>query len=151
IVIPNWNGRDLLEQYLPSVIADCGPSDEIIVVDNASTDGSAEFVRQSFPQVRLLTLDRNRGFGGGCNEGAEAACNPIVVVLNNDMRITPGFLTALLAGFTDAEVFAVSAQIFFSDPARRREETGLTVGWFAKGFFRVRHDIEERVQSPYPA
>jgi GT2 family glycosyltransferase/glycosyltransferase involved in cell wall biosynthesis len=151
IVIPSWNGKDLLEKYLPSVVADCGPSDEIIVVDNASTDGSAEFVRQRFPQVRVLTLDRNRGFGGGCNAGAQAARNPVIVVLNNDMRITSGFLSALLAGFTDAAVFAVSAQIFFSDPARRREETGLTAGWFAKGFFRVRHDIEERIQFPYPA
>ena len=69
VVIPNWNGRDLLEQYLPSVIAALAgnPNNEIIVVENGSTDGSADFVRQHFPQVRLLTLDRNLGFGGGSN------------------------------------------------------------------------------------
>jgi GT2 family glycosyltransferase/glycosyltransferase involved in cell wall biosynthesis len=151
IIIPNWNGKDLLDKYLPSVVAGCGPSDEIIVVDNASTDGSAEYLRKNFPQVRVLEMDRNRGFGGGCNAGVREARHPVVVVLNNDMRIAPGFLSTLLDGFTDPDVFAVSAQIFFSDPARRREETGLTAGWFAKGFFRVRHDIEERVQGPYPA
>src|SRR5262245_28855325 len=151
IVIPSWNARELLERYLPSVVADCGSKDEIIVVDNASSDGSAELLRQRFPQVRVLAMDRNRGFGGGCNAGARAARNPVVIVLNNDMRILPGFVRALLDGFTDANVFGVSAQIFFSGPARRREETGLTAGWFAKGFFRVRHDIEERVQTLYPA
>ena len=151
IVIPNWNGKDLLQKFLPSVVAACGPVDEIIIVDNASTDGSAEYVRQRFPQVRVLQMEHNLGFGGGSNAGIRAARHPVVALLNNDMRVTPSFLPTLLAGFTDADVFAVSAQIFFSDPARRREETGLTSGWFAKGFFRVRHEVDERIQGPYPA
>ena len=151
IVIPNWNGKDLLEKFLPSVVAACGAADEIIVVDNASSDGSAQFLRRHFPRVRVLAMDRNHGFGGGSNAGVRAARYPVVVLLNNDMRVAPGLLPALLAGFTDRNVFAVSAQIFFSDPARRREETGLTAGWFAKGFFRVRHDVEERVHKPFPA
>jgi len=150
IVIPNWNGKDLLEKYLPSVVEACGPSDEIIVVDNASTDGSAEFIRHHYPQVRVLEMDRNLGFGGGSNTGVRAARHAVVVLLNNDMRVTPDFVQALRAGFTDPAVFAVSAQIFFTDPSRRREETGLTTGRFAKGFFRVRHEIQERVQIPYP-
>src|SRR5580700_4984379 len=69
VVIPNWNGRDLLERFLPSVVeatAGCAEN-EIIVVDNASTDGSAEMLRQCFPSVRVLALDRNLGFGGGSN------------------------------------------------------------------------------------
>ena len=151
IVIPNWNGRDLLEKFLPTVVAACGPSDEIIVVDNASDDGSAQFLRERFPTVRVLEMDRNHGFGGGSNAGVRAARHSVVVLLNNDMRVTPGFVSALLAGFNDPNVFAVSAQIFFSDPARRREETGLTAGWFSNGFFRVRHDIGDRIQKPFPA
>ncbi|MBI3933729.1 MAG: glycosyltransferase [Acidobacteria bacterium] len=150
IVIPNWNGKDLLEKFLPSVVEACGPADEIIVVDNASTDGSADYVSQRFPQVRLLQMDRNLGFGGGSNAGVRAARHAVVVLLNNDMRVTPDFLPALLGGFTDPNVFAVSAQIFFSDPSRRREETGLTSGRFGKGFFRVRHDLEDRIQKTYP-
>ncbi|MBI2819055.1 MAG: glycosyltransferase [Acidobacteria bacterium] len=150
VVIPNWNGRDLLEKFLPSVVAACGPSDEIIVVDNASSDGSPQLLRQRFPQVRILEMDRNHGFGGGSNAGVRAARHPVVILLNNDMRVAPGFLPALLAGFSDPEVFAVSAQIFFSDPSRRREETGLTSGWFSKGFFRVQHDIDEGIQKPHP-
>src|SRR6478672_1984524 len=58
VVIPNWNGRDLLEKYLPSVIEALAgdPENEIVLVDNGSTDGSADFVRAQFPQVKLLAL-----------------------------------------------------------------------------------------------
>ncbi|MBI1955297.1 MAG: glycosyltransferase [Acidobacteria bacterium] len=150
IVIPNWNGKDLLEKYLPSVLAACQPSDEVIVVDNASSDGSAEFVRQHFPPVRLLPLPRNLGFGGGANAGMRAARHRIAVLLNNDMRATPDFLAPLLDGFTDHDVFAVSAQLFFSDPSRRREETGLTTGCFAKGFLRVGHVVDDQINRLYP-
>src|SRR5437868_140177 len=61
VVIPNWNGRDLLEKYLPSVVTALAGNagNEIIIVDNGSSDGSAEFVRQNFPDVRLLALQRN--------------------------------------------------------------------------------------------
>src|SRR5580698_1441103 len=115
VVIPNWNGRGLLEQYLPSVIAALAgnPENEIIVVDNGSADGSAEFVRQTFPNVKLLALDRNLGFGGGSNAGFRAAKNDIVVLLNSDMQVSPDFLAPLLEGFRDDLVFAVSCQIFF--------------------------------------
>jgi len=131
VVIPNWNGRDLLEKYLPPLIRAMQghPDNEIIVVDNGSTDGSAEFVRERFPEVRLLALPQNLGFGGGSNAGFRAAKNDIVVLLNSDMRVAEDFLAPLLEGFTHPDVFAVSCQIFFSDPGKRREETGLTQGW----------------------
>ena len=152
VVIPNWNGRDLLEKYLPSVIAALSdsPQNEIIVVDNGSEDGSAEFVRQHFPQVRVLALDRNLGFGGGSNAGFQAAKSDIVVLLNSDMRVDRGFLQPLLDGFTDAKTFAVSCQIFFSDPARPREESGLTEGWWLQGSLRVRHRVEPEIHNLYP-
>jgi GT2 family glycosyltransferase/glycosyltransferase involved in cell wall biosynthesis len=152
VVIPNWNGRELLEKYLPSVTAALGgnPANEIIVVDNASTDGSAAFLRERFPGVRLLALDRNHGFGGGSNAGVRAAKNAIVVLLNNDMRVEPGFLPPLLAGFRNDRVFAVSCQIFFSDPSRKREETGLTQGWWRDGALRLSHRIDDGVRDLYP-
>ena len=152
VVIPNWNGRDLLEQYLPSVVAALAgnPENEIIVVDNGSSDGSADFVRASFPGVKLLALDRNLGFGRGSNAGFRAARNDIVVLLNSDMRVAPDFLAPLLEGFTDAQVFAVSCQIFFRDPARLREETGLTQGWWQDGTLKVRHRDDPAINSLFP-
>src|SRR5882672_10979573 len=132
VVIPNWNGRDLLEKYLPSVITALAghPANEIIVVDNGSTDGSAEYVRTAFPSVTVLALPTNLGFGGGSNAGFRAAKNDIVVLLNSDMRVERNFLAPLLAGFHDPQTFAVSCQIFFSDDSKLREETGLTEGWW---------------------
>lgn len=152
VVIPNWNGRDLLEKYLPSIVEALAGNEanEIVVVDNGSSDGSAAFVRERFPQVKLVALDKNLGFGGGSNAGFRAAANDIVVLLNSDMRVDRSFLAPLLAAFTDEKVFAVSCQIFFSDPAKLREETGLTQGWWDRGSLRVRHRVDDAIREPYP-
>jgi O-antigen biosynthesis protein len=152
IVIPNWNGKDLLEKYIPPLIAATAfnPDNEIIVVDNASADGSAEFLENTFPNVRVLRQARNLGFGGGCNAGVAAASNAIVVLLNSDMRVAEDFLPPLLKGFVDQDVFAVSCQIFLSDPAKVREETGLTQGWWENGGLRVRHRIDDAVDALFP-
>src|SRR5579883_2560273 len=121
LVIPNWNGRDLLEKFLPSWLAaiESHPGSEVLIVDNGSTDGSADWIRAHYPQVHLLALERNLGFGGGSNAGFRAASNDIVVLLNSDMRVEPDFLAPLLEGFYDEHVFAVSAQIFFADPQNK--------------------------------
>ena len=152
VVIPNWNGRDLLEKYLPSVVTALAghPDNEVVVVDNGSTDGSAQYLRDYFPQVKLVALEKNLGFGGGSNAGFRAAKNDIVVLLNSDMRVEPDFLAPLLEGFHDPRVFAVSCQIFFSDPTKKREETGLTQGWWADGALRVRHRLDDSLSERMP-
>lgn len=152
VVIPNWNGRDLLQKYIPSVVAAMAghPRNEILVVDNGSEDGSVEFLREHFPQVKVLALPRNLGFGGGSNAGFRAASNDIVVLLNSDMRVAPDFLEPLLAGFHDETVFAVACQIFFSDPNKVREETGLTQAWWAQGRLGVRHRLDPEITGLYP-
>ena len=73
VVIPNWNGRDLLERYLPSLEVAMSHHDanEILVVDNGSTDGSVDYLRTHHPRVKLLALPSNLGFGGGSNAGFE--------------------------------------------------------------------------------
>lgn len=152
VVIPNWNGRDLLEKYLPSVLSACDfeLGDELIVVDNASTDGSAEWITLHCPEVRLLALDENRGFGGGSNAGILAATNPYVVLLNSDMRVEPTFLAPLIAPFSDPDVFAVAAQILFSDSKKRREESGLTYATWRRGEVALGHDLNADVPILYP-
>jgi O-antigen biosynthesis protein len=152
LVIPNWNGRDLLERFLPSWIAAATacPGSEIIIVDNGSTDGSADWVRSNYPDVRVVELPQNLGFGGGSNAGFRAAKHDVVVLLNSDMRVEPDFLQPLLAGFTDKTVFAVSCQIFLGDPSKRREETGLTEGWWQDGGLRVGHREDPAVDRLFP-
>jgi GT2 family glycosyltransferase/glycosyltransferase involved in cell wall biosynthesis len=152
LVIPNWNGKDLLERFLPSwLVAIAGhPGSEIVIVDNGSSDGSAPWIRANYPQVKLLALDKNLGFGGGSNAGFRAAKNEVVVLLNSDMRVEPDFLQPLLDGFTDESVFAVSCQIFLGDKTKRREETGLTQAWWQDGGLRVTHREDAKVDSLFP-
>jgi GT2 family glycosyltransferase len=152
LVIPNWNGRDLLERFLPSWVAAIAPhaGSEILIVDNGSTDGSADWVRANYPQVRVLALPHNLGFGGGSNAGFREARHDVVVLLNSDMRAEPNFLAPLFAGFTDEAVFAVSCQIFLGDPTKRREETGLTEGLWQDGGLRVGHREDPAVNTLFP-
>jgi GT2 family glycosyltransferase/glycosyltransferase involved in cell wall biosynthesis len=143
IIILNYEGRDLLERNLPSVlaaVAASGSKHEILVVDNGSADGSQELVRERFPTVRWLGLDRNYFFSAGNNAGVRVVSNDLIVLLNNDMRVEPDFLAPLLAPFSEAtDVFAVASQIFFSKPGKRREETGLTCARFADGWIHLGH------------
>jgi GT2 family glycosyltransferase len=142
IIIVNWDGKHLLAECLPSVLdaVQCaGGQHEILVVDNGSTDGSVEYIRLNFPTVRVLSLDRNYGFAGGNNRGVAEVQTDIVVLLNNDMIVDPGFLQPLLAGFSGPSVFAVTSQIFFADASRHRAETGKTRARFERGFFYFWH------------
>ncbi|HEY1015791.1 MAG TPA: glycosyltransferase family 2 protein, partial [Herpetosiphonaceae bacterium] len=97
VIVLNWNGRDLLPGCLDSLIrqtANC----EIILVDNGSRDGSARYVAERWPQVRLLALAHNRGFSGGVNAGLLAARGRYLALFNNDAAATsPDFLERLAA------------------------------------------------------
>lgn len=84
VVIVSWNSRNHLAMCLPSLLSQAGVPLEIIVVDNFSRDGSADFVRREFPSVRLLALKDNLGFGHGCNEGARLAVGRHIFFLNPD-------------------------------------------------------------------
>jgi len=97
IVIVNYNTRDLLEVCIDSVLDAIGPDDKTIVVDNASSDGSADMVRKKYPSVDLVALDTNTGFGAGNNHGIQAGGNPLVLFLNSDAQLQPGALDTLLA------------------------------------------------------
>ena len=87
----------------------------MIVVDNASTDGSAEMVRTEFPHVKLIEPGRNIGFGPACNLGADAATNEIVLFLNSDAVARPGSLGILRKVFGDPSVVAAGGRLEFPD------------------------------------
>ncbi len=143
IMVLNWNGLQFLEKLLPTLIDAVrhhGGDHEIILVDNGSEDGSVAFVGAEFPQVKVVRHDTNLGFVRGYNAALEAATRDILVLLNNDMEVDRGFLAPLLRPFEDDAVFAVSAQIFFGDADKRREETGLTGAEWHAGRLKFRHD-----------
>ena len=143
VQILNWDGKDLLEESIPAALEAVGRVEgdhEVVVVDNGSTDGSVDFVRERYPGVRVVSLDRNYRFTGGNNRGLQTSSRDVVVFLNNDMIVDPDFLAPLLGGFRDPAVFAMTSQVFFWDKSRRREETGKTRARYENGFFRMWHD-----------
>lgn len=115
IIIPNWNGRHHLQACLSSLRYQTFTDFEVILVDNNSNDGSQEFVNDNFPEVRLIALDRNLGFTGGCNAGYEAANGEYIILLNNDTETEPGWLAALVDAFDrypEAGILASKIMLF---------------------------------------
>jgi len=96
IIIVNWNVEDLLRDCLHSIFAaDCDTPPEVIVVDNASADGSADMVRAEFPQVTLISSPENLGFSGGNNLGMARATGEFAFLLNPDTTLAPDALRLL--------------------------------------------------------
>jgi GT2 family glycosyltransferase len=102
VVVVSFESRDDVDACLRSLAAHGGDAIEAIVVDNASTDGTADRVAASHPAVTLIREPENRGFGAACNRGAAAARAPYVLFLNPDAEVTPGAIEAL-ARVLDAE------------------------------------------------
>jgi N-acetylglucosaminyl-diphospho-decaprenol L-rhamnosyltransferase len=127
IIVVSYNARDHLERSLASV-AD-GPS-EVIVVDNASTDGSPELVRERFPSVRLLELPENRGFGAGNNEGMRIASGRYFLLLNSDAWPVGDAVTRLLA-FMDANpgVGVAGPRLVGTDGRLQKSVRGFPTVW----------------------
>ncbi|MFN3689437.1 MAG: glycosyltransferase family 2 protein [Fimbriimonadales bacterium] len=128
IIVVSYNTRALLRECLKSL---AGEGIEVIVVDNASTDGSAAMVAECFPEVRLIANPDNRGFGAACNQGLRIAQARYALILNADVRAEPGAVQRLVA-FMDAhpEAAACGGQLRYPDgrvqPSCARE---LTLWW----------------------
>jgi N-acetylglucosaminyl-diphospho-decaprenol L-rhamnosyltransferase len=95
VLIVAWNSREELARTLPVLMPELGEGDELIVVDNASEDGTAERVAELTPAARIVRSTRNLGFAGGCNRGAAEAHGDLLVVLNPDAAPRPGFGEAI--------------------------------------------------------
>ena len=96
VVILNWNGRDMLAKYLPSVIKYSSlPGVEIVVADNGSTDGSLDYLSENFPMVRQIILPENYGFAEGYNRALRQIDADYFVLLNSDVEVTADWLSPL--------------------------------------------------------
>lgn len=132
IVIPNYNGIELLRKNLPKVFEAC-PGAEIVVVDDASMDGSVGMVTKEFPKVVVIAKKINEGFSATVNVGVAATKNELVFLLNSDAYPVKGHLEHALRHFSDPDVFAVGlAQECDEDGKKIIRGRGL--GKFHQGF-----------------
>lgn len=136
IVIPTYNGIRLLEENLPHLFAaldEWSGSYEVIVVDDCSIDETVGMLRERFSRVKLLQNVRNEGFSRSCNKGMREASYPVAICLNNDVRVTSGFISPLLAHFNDPSIFAVTPNILAEREGRNQ---GIVYGLYGKGFIK---------------
>ncbi len=100
VVTVTYNSRADVQRALPPLIAQLEPGDELIVVDNGSSDGTAAAVEALAPRAQLIRSERNDGFAAACNRGAEAASGDLLLMLNPDTEVAPGFVAAIRAPLT---------------------------------------------------
>jgi GT2 family glycosyltransferase len=114
VVIPNYNGVKLLQQNLPNLIQELQksiPDFEIIVADDASTDDSIAWVKQNFPEIKIVQNDKNGGFSKNMNSGIWASSKELILAINTDIYITSGFLLPLLSYFENTDTFSVGSRL----------------------------------------
>lgn len=126
VVVVNWNGEHYLDSCLASVAALEGGVAEVLVVDNASTDGSLALLRERHPSVRVVRLDENAGPARARNAGMRAAANRWVLALDNDAVLTPDVLSKLAAAAASAPGIAIAQprSVFHSEPGRIHYDGG---------------------------
>lgn len=149
IVVPNFNGRHLIDDCLRAVGAQTAEPEEVVVVDNGSTDGSVEHLRAEWPDVRVLPLERNHGFAGGANRGIRCTTTELVAVLNSDAEPDRQWLAHLLAAPAPADVWAWGS-ILVAKGTTTIESAGDRCDGYAMAskLFRGR-DISELPVEPY--
>jgi len=139
LIVTNWNGKHLLRECLPTLRAavdyDTAHAYEVMVIDDCGTDGSLDMLAEEFPWVRRERTPRNLGFQGANNYAAGLAASPLIMLLNNDIKLHPQALYHLARHFDSGDVFAVSGRIYDFD-----ETTflyGNRGGRFQKGHFHL--------------
>jgi GT2 family glycosyltransferase len=109
VIIPNFNGKELLKENLPFVIkslADVSQS-EIIIVDDASTDNSIDYLKNSYPDIKIIENAENIGFGASINAGLNKAKHELVLLLNSDIKPDNKYISKSLRYFEDPDTFGV--------------------------------------------
>src|SRR2546426_1126186 len=145
VVVLNWNGREFIRDCLRSALAQTYPDNRVIVVDNASTDGSRDTVRHEFPEATLVPHPETLHFARGTNAGVDEALRDpkcdYVVTLNNDTRVEPDWLAELVRGAAETGVGSVASKLVFMDRPHvinsagiciARDGSGLDRGWLAR-------------------
>lgn len=127
VIIPHWNGIRFLPDCLGALQAQTYPAIEVIVVDNASSDGSQALIKADYPWVRLIELPTNTGFTGACNTGMRAATGEVICLLNNDTEVAPTWAAEVMDAFArHPEAGSVASKMLLFDRRDHIHTTGDT-------------------------
>lgn len=112
VVIPNYNGRHFMEPCLASLAKQTYRDFRILVVDNASTDGSIEYMKEQYPKIETIALKENYGFSKAVNIGIRRSKTPYVLLLNNDTTVDPHFVEEMVGAIEQSKrIFSVSSKM----------------------------------------
>lgn len=112
IIIPNYNGRHFMEPCLKSLSRQSCKDFRILVVDNCSTDGSLDFMRETYPNIQVEALGKNYGFSYAVNKGIKMADTPYVILLNNDTVVEKHYVEEMLKAIKrNRKIFSVSSKM----------------------------------------
>jgi len=148
VVILNWNGREFLRKFLPSVIEHSKGIADVIVADNASTDSSIEFLQDNYPEIRIITNRTNGGFALGYNEALAEVEAEYFVLLNSDIEVTAGWIEPIISLMdTDTTVAACQPKLRSYHEPEKFEYAGAAGGFIDKYGYpfcrgRIFQDIE---------
>jgi GT2 family glycosyltransferase len=152
VIIPNWNGKDLLGPCLESLHRQDFDEFETILVDNGSNDGSVSFVQKNYPQVAIICFKENRGFSVAVNAGIVASGSPYICLLNNDTEVDQLWLKEIVAALdANPDVGSAASKIlFFFDPTSVNS-AGDEFSWFGVAYQRrlMRGDSDLFNESTY--
>ena len=130
VVILNWNGKHHMEHYLPSVVRYSATEADIVVADNGSTDGSVAWLKEHYPEVRVIAMDKNYGFAEGYNRAISQIETQYVLLLNSDVEVTQGWITPLIALLDEhADVAAVAPKLLADRERDKFEYAGASGGF----------------------
>ena len=112
IVIPNYNGKHFMEPCLASLKEQTCQDYKVLVVDNASTDGSLEYMKEHYPEIEVIALDKNYGFSKAVNVGIQHSTTPYVILLNNDTTVDPHYVEEMIKAIERSpRIFSVSSKM----------------------------------------
>ena len=134
VVILNYNGKKFLEEFLPNVIANCDPTlAEVVVADNASSDGSVAFMKERFPDIRLIENGNNGGFATGYNLALKQIEAQYYVLLNSDIEVTPHWIEPVVEMMdADPSIAACQPKILSYYHKEQFEYAGASGGFIDK-------------------
>ncbi|MDP8259969.1 MAG: glycosyltransferase [Candidatus Gygaella obscura] len=156
LVMPNYNGIDILKEALPTIFSIerfANGNDEVLIVDDASKDGSVKFIKENYPKIKLIRNYRNKGFGYTSNRAVKSAKHEVVVLINNDIKLTKDFLKHLVDSLKDKNVFSVTPKLYGWD--EKTFAWGMHMGHFENGYIRLWNECEtgngDRINRPSPS